>query len=77
MPRIQCYYDDCRFLRDGVCHADIVEFTPEDGCLTFVIRVAPPQVNKWTDDDVIDIEDSWNDVGFEEKEEADYWDDDY
>lgn len=84
MPKIQCYYDDCRFLRDGVCQADVVEITPEDGCLTFVIRVEPPKMTRWSDDDDVDLDNEWEDFDYDEDEEdiedfddEDYWDDDY
>ena len=83
MPKIQCFYDDCRFLKDGMCHADVVEITPEDGCLTFVIRVEPPKVARWTDDDELDVDDEWEDFDYDEDDEdgeyedSDYWDDEY
>ncbi len=38
MAKIRCFYEDCLFLKKGYCVSPIVQFDPEDGCLTYQIK---------------------------------------
>ena len=69
MPRIRCLYEDCVFLSKGFCISSSIELDPEDGCLTYSEDSDLFIAQDLFDDDVEDLddlEDSWEDEGFEE-----------
>jgi hypothetical protein len=75
MPRIRCHYIDCIFNDDGICTASAVELDPDTGCLTYS-QSNKMNASSWDDDD--DLDDSWDDLGFEDTaaEDDDWLDDD-
>lgn len=66
MPRIRCLYEDCVFLSKGLCIATSIELDPEDGCLTYSEESPDFVPDSYLDDDEYDLEDDWEDEGFEE-----------
>lgn len=60
MPRIRCYYLDCKFLENGVCTSLSVQLDPDEGCLTY----------DTLDDDYLDDEDE-EEMGWSTDEEDD------
>jgi hypothetical protein len=67
MPRIRCLYEECVFLSKGFCIASSIELDPEDGCLTYSEESLEFSAASYLDeDDFNDIEDDWEDEGFEE-----------
>lgn len=74
MTRIRCYYDDCVFLKNGLCNAANIELDPEDGCLTYS---EDPRdlliIDSIADEE--DSEDDWESEGFEEIEDLELGDD--
>ena len=78
MPRIRCLYEDCAFLAKGFCAATSIEMDPEDGCLTYAEDSNEFISNSLMDEEdanINDIEDSWEDEGFDEidfEEDEDY-----
>lgn len=76
MPRIRCFYDDCIFLKKGMCVAPAVELDPDDGCLTYTDDLddyTPPIIPSEDMEDF--VEDSWEDEGFEELSDLDFEED--
>ena len=73
MPRIRCHYLDCVLNDDGICSASAIELDPDTGCLTY------SQANKlmggdWEDEDQ-DLDEDWEEMGFEDEGEDDWLDD--
>jgi hypothetical protein len=66
MPRIRCLYEECIFLSKGFCIATSIELDPEDGCLTYSEESNEFNPDALLDDDDFDLEDDWEDEGFEE-----------
>lgn len=79
MPRIRCFYEDCVFLAKGFCGASSIEVDPEDGCLTYsedpADRVNEDSLVVDEDDLELELEESWDDAGFEEIDGVDFSDD--
>lgn len=76
MPRLRCFYEDCIHLEKGFCSAALVELDPDDGCLTFSDDPADLVVAVEEEAEE-EIEESWDDEGFEELEDLDLEDEDY
>lgn len=66
MPTIRCYYEECIYLSKGFCSASSIELDPEDGCLTYSEEEIPDPIYFDEEDNLDDIEDDWEDEGFEE-----------
>ncbi len=45
MAKIRCFYEDCLFLKKGHCASPIVQFDPDDGCLTYQIKELKEEEN--------------------------------
>lgn len=76
MARIRCLYEDCVYLKKGICSAPMIELDPEDGCLTYSEEIGGLN-DPFLEEDEGGIDDSWEDEGFEELDELDFEDDDY
>ncbi len=77
MPRLRCFYEDCIHLDKGFCGAPLVELDPDDGCLTFSDDPADLVEAAETPEVEDELEESWDDEGFEELEDLDLEDEDY
>lgn len=66
MPRIRCLYEDCVFLSKGFCIASSIELDPDDGCLTYSEEADEFVADALLEEDDFDLEDDWEDEGFEE-----------
>lgn len=57
MPRIRCRYVDCIFLEEGICGAEIVEFDPDEGCLTYtgIDDIALVEDEDWEEGDIDEV----------------------
>ncbi|TAK10877.1 MAG: hypothetical protein EPO32_13810 [Anaerolineae bacterium] len=77
MPRIKCFYEDCIHLENGLCGAALIELDPDDGCLTFSDDPADLEAVAEVEEVEEEVEDSWDDEGFEELEDLDLEDEDY
>ncbi len=77
MPRIRCFYEDCVFLREGYCSATLVEIDPDEGCLTYteIAEAEPKAALVSVDDDEEDVEEDWEDEGYDELDELELEDD--
>lgn len=71
MTRIRCNYEECVFLKKGLCSAHVIDLDPEDGCLTYSEDPSDlVRKDVILDDNGDDVyEDDWEDVGFEELDE--------
>lgn len=77
MPRVRCLYEECIFIAKGFCTAGSIEIDPEDGCLTYSEDLSELNSNTEYGDEEDDKEDTWEDAGFEELEDADLKDEEY
>lgn len=74
MPRIRCHYQNCIYLDEGYCGAGkIVEIDPDEGCLTYS-QVGPLTEGEAWDDDPEELDETWEDAGYEDDDE--FWLDD-
>lgn len=80
MPRIRCFYEDCVFITKGYCGTPSIELDPEDGCLTYsddpADRISEELLVVDEDDVEGELEESWDEAGFEEIDTADFGDED-
>ncbi len=73
MPRIRCLYEECVFLVKGYCNATSVELDPEDGCLTYSEDPGDLILKDYMgDNEEIQLDDTWEDAGFEEIDGLDF-----
>lgn len=70
MPRIRCHYVDCVFNDEGICSASSVEIDPDAGCLTYAQSTQAAET-EWDEEDEEELEEDWEDIGFDEEEEED------
>lgn len=72
MPRIRCHYLDCVQNEEGLCSATVIELDPDTGCLTYSQSSHFLGGDDWGEDD--DLEETWEDLGFDEEDTDDWLD---
>ena len=75
MPRIRCHFLNCVFLDDGYCGAAAVELDPDEGCMTYKQADDLGRDDSWDENNDV-MEDSWEDAGYEDVDDDDFWLDD-
>lgn len=73
MPRIRCRYMDCVFLDDGYCTSEIVEFDPDEGCVTYTLIVDTEVDKDWEEEEIEDLWDVDDDDLLADDEDDDLW----
>jgi hypothetical protein len=59
-------------LDDGLCTAASIEIDPDEGCRTYAQASALIPDDEW-DEQVSEMEEDWDELGFEEDEDDDFW----